>query len=205
MSWYVIAWRDSSPRSVSAEVPGLRQWYIDNFDAIRAANRQIKLLLPPKTEQCAAIGLGELFKSWNAGFTCDGDGIEMPCPDYFGIVDILPEHKAPVMRCWGDGEMSWYTFDEETGEKSVRHVCSVTTRPDIIEAMREADKEVKANDERVDEYDTKEWQRHSYQLRRYYVAWSDWMEQQVKVRPPAYKWEPLGNEPEESEDDATQG
>ena len=201
MSWYVIAWRDSSPRSVSAEVPGLRQWYIDNFDAIRAANRQIKLLLPPKTEQCAAVGLGELFKSWNAGFTCDGDGIEMPCPDYFGIVDILPEHKAPVMRCWGDGEMSWYTVDEETGEKSVRHVCSVTTCPDIIEAMREADKEVKANDERVDEYDTEEWKSHTRQLRRYYDAWSDWMEQQVKVRPPAAIVEDF----EEAEDDAKQG
>ena len=209
MSWYVVAWRDSSGRRICIRVPGLRKWFMENIDAIVKHNPQVG-----HARHMEGFGVGDidpdralvvLFKAYDAPWSPSGEELWSDSQEYFHIVDIVPEHKAPTLRFWDDDGWHWYAVDEETGKQDIRTVFAITQCKDVTEAIEHARERNDSYSDQVDAYDTEQWIMDNQSLRTHYDEWRKHMHEQIGVMPPPFQWEPLGNEPEESEDDATQG
>ena len=200
MSWYVIAWRDSSGRRICIRVPGLRQWFVDNRQAIAKYLSSFNM-----SANDPERGLILLFKAYDAPWRPSGDELWSDSQEYFHITDIVPEHKAPTLRFWAEDGWHWYAVDEETGKQEIRTVFAITQCNGITEAIEHAREREDSYAEQVDEYDTEQWIMDNQSLRTHYGEWQKHMQERIGVMPPEFVWEPLGNEPEESEDDATQG
>ena len=209
MSWYVIAWRNSSGRRISITVPGLRKWFMENLDIIAKRNPQVDLVVflngKCESERDMDRAMVALFKVYDAPWKPSGEELWADSQEYFHITDIVPEHKAPTLRHWDEDAWHWHAVDEETGKQETRTVISITQCADVVSAINHAKEHDDAYSEQVDEYDTEQWVMDNQSLRSHYHQWRKYMHEQIGVMPPPFKWEPLGNEPEESEDDATQG
>lgn len=201
MSWYVIAWRDSSKRRISLEVPGLEQWFRDNMYALDE-----KKLVPTGVSRVCDItpndGLNNMFKARNEDFRASGDTLWMDSTEYFHLTDIVPEHQAPTIRFWLEDGWHWHAVDEETGKKEIRTVFAITQCADVVSAINHAKEHDDAYGEQVEKYDTEQWCMDQISFRDSYETWRKHMHEQIGVMPPPHV---VDDEPEESEDDATQG
>ena len=201
MSWYVIAWRDSSKRRISLEVPGLEQWFADNKYAL-----DDKKLVPTGMSRVCDItpndGLNNMFKARNEDFRASGDTLWMDSAEYFHLTDIVPEHQAPTIRFWLDDGWHWHAVDEETGKKEIRTVFAITQCADVVSAINHAKEHDDAYGEQVEKYDTEQWCMDQRDFRRAYEGWRKHMHEQIGVMPPPHV---VDDEPEESEDEASEG
>ncbi len=193
MSYYVIVWRRSSERSVDLEVPGLQKWCEETMITRTAPDGLITSTKPRPVDLKWMVG------QWNAhigakAIKCGyGDTLQTTGSEYSVRIEVLPEHKAPELEYWGigpgDPEFAW-VVQLPDGKKDYRDVLGVSQHKDIGSAWDQAQEDREKWYDKVDDFDTDEWQSDKEHLRLDYASFQRWVTKTYGVTPP--EPEPIG-------------
>ena len=189
MAWYAIVWREDTSRAFSMNVPNFNTWCIKNVNALKAA-------LPFITEADSLPE--ELVDSWNRtfggcvpAFTANGrDRISGVGNEYYARVGILPEHHAPKMEYFGDGDWWWHYADKPDGSPKHRTVLAIAQFDDVAQATKRCEELLEEWSQTVEEYDTDEWNLDRRNMRTQYQEFREWVMQHCGVMPPELEPEP---------------
>ena len=196
MSYYVIVWRHCDERSVDLEVPGLQKWCQETM-ITRAAPDGLVTSTKPRP-----VDLEWLIENWNhhvgfkaikCGYGGDCDTLQTIGSEYSVRIEVLPEHKAPELEYWGigtgDPEFAW-VVQLPNGKKDYRDVLGVSQHKDIGSAWDQAQEDMEKWYDKVDDFDTAEWQSEKERLRLDYANFQRWVTKTYGVTPP--EPEPIG-------------
>ena len=177
MSWYVIVWRDAEKRRTPLKVPGIRDW---------CKSHDMKLVV--------------LLAQWHQTFgtkyleTDGSDTLWSPADtEYSARTTIVPEHAAPKLEYWGccetEDDFDW-VIELPDGKTDYRKVLSISQHADIGKAWDQAKKDVGHWLDKVEEFDTEEWQQERELMRRDYENFRHWVNKTHGIMPPDP--EPIG-------------
>ena len=177
MSWYVIVWREAEKRRTPLKVPGIRDW---------CKSHDMKLVV--------------LLAQWDQTFgtkylETDGSDTLWSHADteYSARTTIVPEHAAPKLEYWGccetEDDFDW-VIELPDGKTDYRKVLSISQHADIGKAWDQAKKDVGHWLDKVEEFDTEEWQQDRERMRLDYANFRHWVTKTYGVTPPDP--EPIG-------------
>ena len=189
MAWYTIVWREDTHRTCSINVPNFNTWCIRNVAALKA-------ILPRSSEADSLCE--ELVDAWNRtwgdctpAFTADGrNRITMASNEYYARVGVVPEHGAPRMEYFGDGEWWWHYADKADGTPKHRTVLAIAQFDDVVQATKRSEELLEEWSETVEEYDTDEWNSDRRGMRTQYEEFREWVMKAAGVMPPELEPEP---------------
>jgi hypothetical protein len=194
MSWYVIVWREAEKRRMVLNVPGLQAW-CESTVITRTAPSGLVVTTEPRP-----VELEWLLRQWDQTFGTkylETDGSDTlwghAGTEYSARTTIVPEHAAPKLEYWGccesEDDFDW-VIELPNGKTDYRKVLSISQHADVGKAWDQAKKDVEHWLEKVEEFDTEEWQQDRERMRLDYANFRHWVTKTYGVTPPDP--EPIG-------------
>jgi len=177
MSWYTIVWREAAKRRMYLNVPGIQDW-------CKSHDMKLVVLLAQwdhtfGTEYLESDGSDTL---WSHAGT-----------EYFVRTTIVPEHASPKLEYWGccesEDDFDW-VIELPNGKTDYRKVLSISQHADVGKAWDQAKKDVEHWLEKVEDFDTAEWQQDRERMRLDYANFRNWANKTHGIMPPDP--EPIG-------------
>jgi hypothetical protein len=177
MSWYTIVWREAEKRRMYLNVPGIQDW-------CQSHDMRLVVLLAQwdqtfGTEYLEPDGSDTL---WSHAGT-----------EYSVRTTIVPEHAAPKLEYWGccesEDDFDW-VIELPNGKTDYRKVLSISQHADVGKAWDQAKKDVEHWLEKVEDFDTAEWQQDRERMRLDYANFRNWVNKTHGIMPPDP--EPIG-------------
>ena len=182
MAWYAIVWREDTTRESSINVPGFDNWCRDNEETL-FVNFGIR-----GGDGAARMLVAERERAWGDGmsiFWVDrANRISRTGNEYYARVGVLPEHAAPKMEYFGDGEWWWHYGDKEDGTAKHRTVLAIVQADDVVKATKYAEKLMDEWSETVEQYDTAQWNSARTSMLAAYQEFREWVHERAGIMPP---------------------
>lgn len=187
MAWYAIVWREDTPRTCSINVPNFNKWCVDNeetlFVKLGISGDKLATRLVYEWNRTCGDGI--------PAFEADGRSrIKAVSNEYYARVGVVPEHEAPKMEYFGDGEWWWHYGDKEDGTAKHRTVLAIVQADDVVKATKHAEKLMDEWSETVEQYDTDEWNSDRRGMRTQYEEFREWVHKNAGIMPPELEPEP---------------
>jgi hypothetical protein len=193
--WYVIAWRDETPSTMTLDIPGFDKWCDDNREMLNSRIDSFNRYAPGRR-----ITPDILIDAWNAnwpgtvGFRWNPrlGAIETDTFEYSVRVEMLPERMAPHIEMMDpeDGEYWWWYGVDKDGNRQFRHVLDVESREHLEDAFGRSKWAMKHFHDVVEKFDTEEWVSERKNLRRQYDDFRNWVISLTQHNPPEPEREP---------------
>jgi hypothetical protein len=194
MSWYTIVWREAEKRRMYLNVPGIQAW-CGNTMITREGPSGLAVTIEPRP-----VELEWLLRQWDKTFGTkylEPDGSDTlwshAGTEYSVRTTIVPEHAAPKLEYWGcceaEDDFDW-VIELPNGKTDYRKVLSISQHADVGKAWDQAKKDVEHWLEKVEDFDTAEWQQDRERMRLDYANFRNWVNKTHGIMPPDP--EPIG-------------
>ena len=194
MSWYTIVWREAEKRRMVLNVPGLQEWCANTMITREGPSGLVVTTEPRPVE------LEWLLRQWDKTFGTkylESDGSDTlwshAGTEYSARTTIVPEHAAPKLEYWGccetEDDFDW-VIELPNGKTDYRKVLSISQHADVGKAWDQAKKDVEHWLEKVEDFDTAEWQQDRERMRLDYANFRNWVSKTYGIMPPDP--EPIG-------------
>lgn len=185
MAWYAIVWREGTTRTCSINVPNFNEWCLLNWATMVRAYPGLRSGTGDSLPEDLVDAWNRTFGDCVPSFTADGcNRIQSVGNEYYARVGILPEHAAPRMEYFGDGDWWWHWGDKPDGTPRHRTVLAIAQFDDVAAATKRCEELLDEWSQTVEEYDTCEWNSDRRSMRTQYQEFREWVQQKCGVIPP---------------------